>query len=972
MSQQKTASLGHPGEWPPPAAWVHCLRVQVTEADRSEGLFTRLAGALGALLEPRARELDSKLPELCVEQYPFASSSAIAGRLRESEMARPLSRRSTALCRLVLIRFADAVSDLIIAADRSVLDRQGMTSIARTLATTGGWRCRGAPPSEAAFTTAAGTPNYRSRLCGAPLEAPVLLAASAYVAGKLTGHSHLCVLPVAQWSMAPGEIEWTLEANPATRTVLEYVRWIGEQMGQDLPGRMAAEATAASLRPEQGAIVGVLWEPPADDESDELTGARYRACLAAPFPLTLYCGPSSDGGVDVAYCCDPVRFDPAAIETYDEALGAVYEAFRNAVQAGADRAMAALPLLDRERAAGAISTGGDLAGDHWSAARIDQALAGVAAAQPGAVALSYAEDSMTYAELDRLGNQLARSLAELGVCAGARVGVCLERGLELVPVLLGIIRAGGAYVPMDSTLPAERIAFISMDADVALLISSAHRPGVSQPQTTLAALLDLAAGVPDTPMPAAGSAADAAYIIYTSGSTGRPKGVIVPHRNVAALIEATRAEFELQSSDTWTLFHSVGFDFSVWEIWGCLCTGGHLLIVPYWVSRTPDELLPLLQRARVSVLNLTPSALAQIQDADRRAQAHLPDLRLVILGGEPLDCATLVHWFDRHPESECRVVNMYGITETTVHVTAETITRKHALTRSRSVGRPICGWHLYIMDEEGRVLPCGVVGEIYVGGAGVAAGYLNRPELTAQRFVPDPFGAGLVYRSGDQGRLLPDGRLEHLGRLDAQVKIRGFRVEPDEIRAVLLQHPNVAAAGVFVGRIQPDDPASARIDAYVVIDCAEVSDVRRHARSWLPEHMVPNTITAVAELPLTVNGKLDVQKLRAVATAAVRSEEALEAAPSTAPTSLEAQLQSIWTDVLGVRCGVHDNFFEQGGNSLQAVRIVTAMRQANLPGLQLRELYLRQTIHGIAQYLHQQPVPDRRVKHAAPPSTAEN
>lgn len=384
---------------------------------------------------------------------------------------------------------------------------------------------------------------------------------------------------------------------------------------------------------------------------------------------------------------------------------------------------------------------------------------------------------------------------------------------------------------------------------------------------------------------------------------------------------------------------STAFDFSVWEIWGCLLTGGRLVVVPYSVSREPDRFRDLLVAERVTVLSQTPSAFAQLLDVDH-ADAGV---RLVVLGGEPLDTRMLLPWFDRHPERLCRVVNMFGITETTVHVTEQTLTRKLALAATRSVGHALPGWYLYVLDPVGRLLPPGVAGEICVGGAGVARGYLGQEELTSRRFVPDPFTGAVLYRSGDLGRLRPDGRLEHLGRIDSQVKIRGFRIELDEIRSVLLEDPAVRTAAVVVRRDDPADAATARIDAYVVLSSGgDPGVVRDRAAGILPEHMLPATVTALDTLPLTPNGKLDAARLPVPAVRRTRGPSTTRAAAT--GDGLTTSLTEIWSEVLGVPVGPDDDFFELGGNSLFAVRIGAALRARGLPSLRLRELYRHPTV----------------------------
>ncbi|HEX6870741.1 MAG TPA: AMP-binding protein, partial [Micromonosporaceae bacterium] len=332
-------------------------------------------------------------------------------------------------------------------------------------------------------------------------------------------------------------------------------------------------------------------------------------------------------------------------------------------------------------------------------------------------------------------------------------------------------------------------------------------------------------------------------------------------------------------------------------------------------------------------------AFSQLLDVDRR-QPLPASIRLVIFGGEPLDTSLLRSWLDRHPESSCRLVNMFGITETTVHVTAQTVTRIEALTASRSVGRPLPGWHVYVMDERGDLLPPGVPGEIYVGGYGVSGRYLNRPELTANRFRGDPFGAGLVYRSGDRGRLLPDGRLEHLGRLDNQVQVRGHRIELGEIRARLLEAPEVAAAAVLL-RADPADPISARLDAYVV-GPVDLEPVRGYAARFLPDYMMPATFTVLPALPLTPNGKVDLARL---------PEPDQIAEPVVADGTVESRVRAAWERVFGIRVAHDDDFFALGGNSLLAVQLLAALRAAGLPAVGVPQLYRHRTIARLTAFM---------------------
>lgn len=645
-------------------------------------------------------------------------------------------------------------------------------------------------------------------------------------------------------------------------------------------------------------------------ETTPLPGAEY---VPGPpvHPLTLTVFPEGEGWV---LRCDHLtgHFAPAVAERFARHVAAAY-----------DTGVAASPAVVAE----IVELGRSPVGLDAAPTTIPEAFRRVVDRSPDATALCDRDVRLTYARLDALSDAVAGGLRERGIGPGDRVVVCLERTSELVVVLLGVLKAGACYVPTDPAYPADRLAYTARDAAAALVVTRL----AGFPADDVVTPDDLAGEAPPCP-PAADSPA---YVIYTSGSTGRPKGVVVPHRNVTALVDATRDEYGLDADQVWTLFHSSAFDFSVWEVWGCLLTGGRLVVVSYEDSRDPERFRDLLAGEAVTVLSQTPSAFAQLLDVDHAALA----VRLVVLGGEPLDARVLLRWYDRHPD--CRVVNMFGITETTVHVTAQTCDRGLALAASRSVGRPLPGWHVYVVDERGRPTPPGVPGEIWVGGAGVALGYLNRPELTEQRFVPDPYAEGTVYRSGDLGRLLPDGTLHHLGRIDGQVKIRGFRVELDEIRAVLLESPDVRAAAVVV---RDPGTARARLDAYVVPAGLDTGDLHTRARDILPDHMVPATVTAVDSLPLTTNGKLDPSRLPEPV---LRAEPATVRPPSdegSTDEGLAEAMREAWSAAFGVPVGLDDDFYHLGGNSLLAVRISAALKSRGLPSPSLRELFRTPTI----------------------------
>jgi amino acid adenylation domain-containing protein len=543
-----------------------------------------------------------------------------------------------------------------------------------------------------------------------------------------------------------------------------------------------------------------------------------------------------------------------------------------------------------------------------------------------------------------------------------------------VVALLAVLKAGAAYVPLDPHYPAERLAFVARDTGLRVAVGEASGPCAGLGLTVVETGGEPAD--PDGGLPRIGADA-AAYVIHTSGSTGRPKGVVVGHRHVAALLGATAQGFGLGPGDVWTFFHSFAFDFSVWEIWGCLLTGGRLVVVPFTVSRDPEEFHALLVREEVTVVNQTPSAFSQLVGAQAFGAGGLA-VRLLVFGGEPLDPGMLLPWFDRYPPSRCRAVNMYGITETTVHCTWHTVTRADALTGSRSVGRPLPGWDLHVLDDRGRPAPPGVPGEIHVGGAGVSFGYLGRPELTAERFIPDHLTGepgSRLYRTGDLGRYRPDGQLEHLGRLDDQVKIRGHRIELGEIRGFLLEEPAVIGAAALVHGA--GDAALARVDAYIVAEPGtDTREIMRRLADRLPDYLLPATLTVVAELPLTPNGKLDADRLpspvvgteRARGTAfpsqdagatpdrAARDEATLDRAVGNEATPDRAardephvtRMAEVWQSVMGVAVGPDDNFCDLGGTSLLAVRLNAALRKDGFPAVQLRDIFRNSTPRRLA------------------------
>ncbi|MGV9614814.1 amino acid adenylation domain-containing protein, partial [Nocardia xishanensis] len=592
-------------------------------------------------------------------------------------------------------------------------------------------------------------------------------------------------------------------------------------------------------------------------------------------------------------------------------------------------------------------------------ALFDQAVA----AYPDRVAARFGAESLTYAELDQRANVLARRLIADGAGPESLVAVILPRSIELVVALLAVVKTGAGYVPVDPTYPADRIAYVLSDSrPTSVVIDSSVDVAVPDELPTVV-LDEFASGetdFADTPITAADRSAplnpgNVAYVIYTSGSTGRPKGVAVAHRNVVRLFANTDRDFGFGPDDVWTLFHSYAFDFSVWELWGPLLFGGTVVVVDYFTSRSPEQFLELLREERVTVLNQTPSAFYQLAEADRTAGSDGPplSLRYVVFGGEALELRRLSDWVARHGDSSPVLVNMYGITETTVHVSFRALDAATIEAASGSiVGRAISGLGVYVLDNRLQPVPVGVVGEMYVAGPQLARGYLGRPDLTTARFVANPLAdaataGSRLYRSGDLARWNRFGELEYLGRADDQVKVRGFRIELGEIEAAVLEQPGIAQAAVIV---REDQPGGQRIVAYVVAEPGvelDLDEVRRTASDRLPAYMVPSAFMALDAIPLTVNGKLDRRALPA---------PVFEVREFRAPaTPIEEIVAQVFADVLDLpRVGVDDDFFDLGGNSLIATQVASRVGIALDTRVPVRMLFEAPTVAALAARVESQ------------------
>ncbi|MCP5109075.1 MAG: amino acid adenylation domain-containing protein, partial [bacterium] len=549
---------------------------------------------------------------------------------------------------------------------------------------------------------------------------------------------------------------------------------------------------------------------------------------------------------------------------------------------------------------------------------------------------------MTYDQLNRKSIQSAGLLQERGVAPGDIVGLMLERSLEMIMGILAILKADGAYLPIDPDYPQDRIDFMLKDSNARLLLtkeSDIFRPGS---RTLYPAVRN--------PQPAT----SLAYIIYTSGTTGRPKGALIQHRNVVRLMFNDKFQFDFDETDVWTMFHSYCFDFSVWEMYGALLYGGKLVVIPKMIARDPQEYLEVLKREQVTVLNQTPASFYNLSHRELESPGKELNLKYVIFGGEALQPVKLKEWKQKYPET--MLINMYGITETTVHVTFKEIGAGEIESDISNIGKPIPTLSAYIVDKHFKLVPLGVAGELCVGGDGVGRGYLNRPELTVEKFIPNPYMPGqMLYRSGDLVRWTAAGDMEYLGRIDQQVKIRGFRIELGEIENQLLGHSALKEAVVLS---RNDGDGDKYICAYFVPHSPnsphspDSTKLREYLSQSLPDYMLPSYFVRLERIPLTANGKVDRRSLP--------QPEVSAGGEYTAPRDeVEAKLVEIWSGVLGrdashvaqlrETIGIDDNFFELGGHSLKGMALSSKIHREMNVKIGLFDLFKKPRIRTLAK-----------------------
>ncbi|MCA9689270.1 MAG: amino acid adenylation domain-containing protein, partial [Myxococcales bacterium] len=727
----------------------------------------------------------------------------------------------------------------------------------------------------------------------------------------------------------------------------EAISVLGEQRSGGLRSLLNVNFVKADPPPVDATFPGLRVTPRFHVEGGAVEGT-------AKFELGMLIGDLEDGSVAVTVEYNTSLFDAETAERFVDR----YVALVAAVVRAPELPLTKLGVLGdaEERALRARGTA-RRPGPSGDETLLDRFAASVRA-HGDRVAVRCGDDTLTYTALDVRANQLAHRLRALGVGPERRVALCLERSVELVVAVLAVLKAGGAYVPLDADHPGRRVASILADAGASVLVTTSalrDRLELLAPREVLLDVeCDALAALPEEPPRLSSLSPDnLAYVIFTSGSTGRPKGVAVPHSNVLRLFSTTRERFAFGPADVWCLFHSIAFDFSVWELWGALLHGGRLVIVPYVVSREPEAFYRLLVEEGVTVLNQTPSAFSLLREVERGRERDAWSVRVIVFGGEALTLPELASWFDRHADDRPTLVNMYGITETTVHVTYRAIAERDSRQPRSLIGAQLDDLELYVLDQHGALVPVGVPGELYVGGPGLARGYLDRPSLTAERFVPNPIGppGSRLYRTGDQARLLTGGDLEFLGRIDDQIQIRGFRVELGEVEAALRRIPGITQCVV----LSEGQGIELRLLAYVVSGAGPrpvSTELRAQLRAQLPDYMIPSAVVVLDAMPLTSQGKLDRRALPRPAP--TRCDERVRA-PAAPTTSAQALLVEIWRDVLGqAQVGVDDSFFDLGGDSIRALSVLARVRASPLGGrgrssFSLKQLFERQTIRALTQ-----------------------
>ncbi|HZO74968.1 MAG TPA: amino acid adenylation domain-containing protein, partial [Ktedonobacteraceae bacterium] len=787
-----------------------------------------------------------------------------------------------------------------------------------------------------------------------------LLAAFCILLARYSGQTDILVgTPVANRTRAELEsligcfintlvLRTQLADNPDLRTFLKRVQHVALEAyaHQDIPFEKIVEELAPQRDLSRSPFFQVMFvlqnapQPPLALKGFTIENVSVPIQIAK-FDLTLYII-ENEQGLQAHFEYNTDLFE----ETTIARMAVHFQRVLQAVLSNLDCTIGDVPLLTSQERQHLLITLNRTAQPFPDQSCLHHLIEAQVALAPDAQALRFADRTLTYQQLDHRANQLAHYLQAQGIGPDCLVGIYLPRSFEMVIAILATLKAGGAYLPLDSSYPAERLAFMIQDAQAVLILTQEsllqRLPPLSTPLLCLDRLSQSLALQPITPCKSLTLSEHLAYVIYTSGSTGRPKGTMIPHRGLVNYLSWAGTAYQVAQGEGCPVHSSLSFDLTVTSLFLPLLSQRCVTLLP----DEPEDLEQLGQLFTVerdySLLKITPAHLALLrQQVDLRQAAN--GVRRLVVGGEPLQAESLQGWLLANPNLS--IVNEYGPTETVVGCCIYAVDGQTTLNGPVPIGRPIANTQLYLLDAHLQPTPIGVAGELYIAGAGLARGYLNRPDQTAERFLPHPFSASpgaRMYRTGDLARYQADGTLEYVGRLDQQVKIRGYRIELGEIEAVLRQHPQVEDAVVLA---REDRPGDKRLVAYVVNKEHDQDDsmLRNYLRTHIPEYMIPSTILFLPQLPLTSNGKVD---LRALPIPDKEKATQGYVAPS---TPLEEQLAQIWAEVLGLeRVGIHDNFFELGGHSLQAAQILAYMREKLQKGLSLSSFFKTQTIAEVA------------------------
>lgn len=792
----------------------------------------------------------------------------------------------------------------------------------------------------------------------------VLLAAFKTLLYRYTGQEDIVIgTPVANRKRVEIEnligffvntliLRTDLSGNPTFRQLLGRVRenTLEAYDHQDLPFERLVEELQPERSLSHSPLVQVMFTFQNTMASNltlpGLSANRLRpAWETAKFDLTLFIANGKEGLIEtIEYNTD--LFDGETISR----MAGHFQNLLEGMVSDPDTRVSELPLLSEAERHRIVVDWNNTTAEYPRDKCIHQLFQQQAARTPGAEAVVFEQKKLTYGELNSQANQLARRLRAAGSGTGELVGICLERSIDMVIGILGILKAGGAYVPLDPSYPADRLNFMLEDAQIRLLLTEkrhrnifpAYKGAIINLDDEQAAHSHGGIENPDVPVSADGLA----YVIYTSGSTGKPKGVCVPHRAVNRLVTNTNY-IALGPSDVVAHVSNCSFDAATFEIWGALLNGARLVGLGHAVILSPEDFAAALQTHRINTLFLTTALFNQMAHA-------VPDafrtVRSLLFGGEAADPECVRRVVHAGPPE--RLIHVYGPTENTTFTSWYPVEDVPEKALTVPIGRPVSNTRIYLLDRHHHPVPVGATGELYAAGDGLAQGYLNRPELTAEKFVPGPFstaGDARLYRTGDLARYRADGTIEFLGRIDNQIKIRGFRVEPEEIEAVLGQHDSVHSAAVAV---HEDTPGDKRLGAYVVQkrDTTE-NDLRTFLKEKLPDYMVPSYFVFLDALPLTPNGKVDRGALPRLQGIRAELERTIEAPRD----KVERRLTRLWENVLGTRpIGIKDNFFDLGGHSLLAARAAAKIKKQLGKDVPMDIIFRAPTVEQLAEVLRGQ------------------